>query len=230
MARNGGFSFHRRFFFMFSPSKISRRKFLSTLSLAGGGMGVTAYGRWVEPEWLEVTHTQIPFFHTPPPRALRILLLSDFHYSPGVPLELIQKSIELGLEENPDRVLLAGDFVTERLFDPVPYGKLLRGLAERVPCLACLGNHDGDVHAATRKRPANQAPVRKFLKESGIPLLDNESLAASHLGLPYEIIGLGDLWSYHSRPKQAFPDSDTGAPRLVLCHNPDTKKLLTAYR
>jgi len=215
---------------MFSPSKISRRKFLHTLTLMGGGLGVFAYGRWIEPEWLELTHTRIPFFKTAPPRALRVLLLSDFHYSRCVPLKLIQQSIETGLKENPDLVLLAGDFVTEHLYDPIPYGKLLQSLAERRPCLACMGNHDGDVHAATRKRPAYQTPVRKFLKDCGIPILDNETRSADHLGLGYEIVGLGDLWSSHCQPEQAFPVSDKGVPRLILCHNPDTKTLLDRYR
>jgi uncharacterized protein len=215
---------------MIPPQKISRRKFLHTLTLAGGGMSALAYGRWIEPEWLEVTHTQIPFFTVPPPRALRVLLLSDFHYSPSVPLALIAHSIEAGMKEKPDLALLAGDFITERLFDPIPYGKLLQGLANRLPCLACMGNHDGDVHAATRKRPAHQTPVRKFLKDCGIPILDNETRSADHTGMRYEIVGLGDLWSSQCRPEQAFPVSDAGVPRLILCHNPDTKKLLGHYR
>jgi len=209
---------------------ITRRHFIRSLSVAGGAAGILAYGHWIEPEWLEVRRERIPFFKSPPPRPLRILLLADFHYSATVPLSLIKRSIELGLAEKPDLVLLAGDFVTERLYDPVPYMAVLKGLTGRIPCLACLGNHDGDVHAETRKRPAVLEPVRHFLKQSGVPVLENQTQPWTHEGRPFEIIGLGDLWSNLCEPEKAFPKEDAGLPRLVLSHNPDSKSLLRNFR
>lgn len=209
----------------------TRRGFLVA---AGGAAGVAAlggWGRWVESGWLEVTHTPVRFFPARPERPLRLLHLSDLHYSSVVPLELIRNAIELGLRHHPDLAVLTGDFITGVV---VPswddYREVLRGLTRRVAAVACLGNHDGGIDTARPQSRADHRVVRRLLQEAGVTVLYNSSLMWAQGRSLVEIIGLGDLWSRQCHPEVAFPARDQGLPRLVLCHNPDAKELMGAWR
>ncbi|MDX6765376.1 MAG: phosphodiesterase YaeI [Candidatus Methylacidiphilales bacterium] len=207
---------------------LSRRTFLRSLALGSVGAGTLAYSRWLESDWLELTRQQVAFFPTPPNRPFRLLLMSDFHFSSVVPLDLIARAIDLGLAEKPDLALLAGDFITGHLYQPDHYRAVLQRLSDEVACLCCLGNHDGNVHQTTQKPRTGR--LRRFLSDCLLPLLHNDHLEWKHEEQAFEIIGLGDLWSGQCLPEKAFPTSDRGLPRLVLAHNPDSKSLLEKHR
>lgn len=216
------------------PRLLSRRAFLASALSATGAAAVAGWARWIEPEWLEVTHTAIPCL---PPGAspIRILHLSDLHRSSVVSLEFIARAIDLGLRHRPHLTVLTGDFVTGATIpDPEAYQDVLQRLSRHTPCLACLGNHDAVIdgwHPDTGHNPhPDHRPVRHLLQKAGITLLFNETLTWFHGRQPLEIIGLGDLWSCQCHPDAAFPAEDPNWPRLVLCHNPDTKDLLRPYR
>jgi predicted MPP superfamily phosphohydrolase len=210
------------------PLSLTRRHFLTGL---GASLTAAAYARYFEPHWLEVTHTVIPFFPTSPARAVRVLHLSDLHLSSVVPLSLIERAFELGLEQKPDLAVLTGDFITGRSIpEPDAYSRTLQQLSRRVACLACLGNHDGGINTHDPTSRAEHRHVRQFLQASGIPVLFNETLTWVHGQTPIQITGLGDLWSGQCHPDAAFPADDPGWPRLVLNHNPDAKDLLRAHR
>ena len=93
-------------------TKFSRRKFLATIGLAGLG-GVT-YVRWVEPHWLDVGRHEIHLSRNGGKTPLKVLQLSDFHASPVVSLNFIREAIRLGLKQQPDLILLTGDFITHK--------------------------------------------------------------------------------------------------------------------
>jgi predicted MPP superfamily phosphohydrolase len=111
-----------------SGSILSRRKFL--FGAGAGAVALGAYMRGVEPRWLERVRQRVPFFNTPSAAPLRVLVLTDFHYSRNVSLATIAHAVETGLAQKPDLVLLGGDFVLfNTKLDDAAYAKTLAARA-----------------------------------------------------------------------------------------------------
>jgi len=204
---------------------IGRRQFL----LGGMGMlGLSAtYGKVIEPSWFETTHHRVNFFETPDGEPVRVLALSDLHYSKYVPLEMIERAIQLGLEQGPDLILLGGDYaypLYDMAFDDAAYTKTLSPLAACAPVFACFGNHDLPVGHRANTR------LMKILTAAGANVLHNRAERLAIKGREFLLVGLGDLWKRQCLPRRAFPAKDERLPRLVLTHNPDSKELLGKYR
>src|SRR5260370_15388357 len=85
----------------------SRRAFLSLPLL---GISGTAYARYVEPTWLEVTERScaIPKLTKP----VELVHLSDFHASVVVSPSLIERAIDMAIDLKPHLFCVTGDFVT----------------------------------------------------------------------------------------------------------------------
>lgn len=208
---------------------LTRRRFLRGLGwTALGALLAGGYGRWIESEWLSVTHTSIALpgsRRRPGLRPLRVLHLSDLHaYQPWVTYEFLTRALALGLAQRPDVVCLTGDFITyAHPADVETYARVLRPLADAVPTFACLGNHDGRAHEATR--------VRDVLRAARIDLLHNRGCELTLAGRRVQFTGLGDWWAGECLPGAAFaatpPRGD--ALRLTLCHNPDAKTALLPH-
>jgi len=187
---------------------------------------VYAFG--VEPNWLERTFHQVKLPCKNLTSGVRILQLSDFHASPSVPLSLIERSVELGLETKPDVICLTGDFITDaNPFDAVEYVRILRRLSSAAPVVATLGNHDGGSWSAAVGGLDDSSVVRKLLRDSNASLLDNRSEVIRVRDQSIRFAGVGDLWSGDVYGALAFADVPAEAPAILLAHNPDTKDVLT---
>ena len=94
----------------------------------------------------------------PKGRKIRILHLSDFHFSKTVSIKDIDLALQKGLEHKPNLMMITGDFITDEL-TPEDFRKLadcLREYTRQVSTFACLGNHDGGTWS--KKEAATQAP------------------------------------------------------------------------
>ena len=60
-------------------------------------------------------------------------------------------------------------------------------------------------------------------------LLNNETVQIAIDGHHLNLCGLGDLWSGHFQPSQAFQNYDKEAPGIICCHNPDSIDHLDGY-
>ncbi len=152
----------------------------------------------------------------------KIVQLSDLHYD-GICLseELLKRAIALSNREDPDLVLITGDFVTD---DPTPITRLaarLKNLKSKNGIYGCLGNHD----VAT---PTAKNALVRALATVGIKILSNE--VAYSCGQELAIVGLADYWSSEFNPKEVFTKIAPDIPRIVLSHNPDSAAVLKKWR
>lgn len=169
-------------------------------------------------ERLTVAIPDLPADRSP----IKLVQLSDLHYD-GLRLEeeLLDRAIETTNRENPDLIILTGDYVTD---DPTPIDNLalkLKYLQSRFGIYACLGNHD--IYYRDSKEI-----VTKALTRIGIKVLWNE--IAYPLGEQLAVVGLADFWSREFRPQLIMDRIDPNTPRLVLSHNPDTAAILQKWR
>jgi hypothetical protein len=205
---------------------ISRRAFVASLAL--GSVAWTGYAHGVEPTWLNVGRHDVKTTIPGPP--LKLLHISDLHASWCVSLEYIQEAISCGLRLKPDLVCVTGDFITTKYDRFEDYQRVLSPLAAAAPTFACLGNHDGGAWSAYHHGYKDTQKVRTLVEQSGIRLLHNESYLLEARGRKVALVGVGDCYALEADPRRAFSGTiPSGAVRVVLSHNPDTKIMLEPY-
>jgi hypothetical protein len=112
----------------------------------GTATGAFAHGYLYERHQVEVTHETLDFPGLSPAlQGLRIGFISDIHRSQTVPHELIDTAVRLVLTEQPDLIVLGGDYVTwgDRRYVH-PAAEALAPLTAPHGVFAVLGNHDDD--------------------------------------------------------------------------------------
>ena len=127
---------------------LRRREVLKALAAAGVGVvtGGGAYGFLYERHRIEVTRATLQVSGWSDALAgLRIGFLTDFHRSDTVSHELIARAVSLTLAEQPDLIVLGGDYVTwgDRRFVE-PAAEALAALKAPLGVFGILGNHDDD--------------------------------------------------------------------------------------
>ncbi len=148
-------------------------------------------------------------------RPIRVALIGDVHVQgPDMPPERVARLVAAVNAARPDLILLAGDFVGDRMLATREYGDAeiaapLGGLSAPLGTYAVLGNHDH-----WRDGPA----MRRALEAAGIRVLTNQAVRAG----PLALVGADDI---HTR------NADVGAierapaalpgPALLLTHSPD---------
>jgi predicted MPP superfamily phosphohydrolase len=182
---------------------------------AGAAGALAAFVTWIEPRRLVVEHVRLELPRWPRRLSgVRVGVMADLHA--GVPhagRAAIEKWVAAMNAEQPDAVLLAGDFLDAHPFfggrlAPERVAELLAGLEP--PAVAVLGNHDW-----------SQAGARLYLalERQGIHVLENESVA---LGDPrFHVAGLADLRRRRADLPKALVSVPPGEPVLVLSHDPD---------
>lgn len=120
----------------------------SQLALAGAalvGLGGLAYARYVERLWIDVRRLWV-MVASPglPPDGLRILHLSDMHFTGQGTIERwkIQRTIKLLAGDGVDLLLITGDFIHDDGGLDAAMDLIRRLPRPRLGTFACLGNHD----------------------------------------------------------------------------------------
>lgn len=189
--------------------------------VAQGEAALTMY--WMLSEPLSIERLSIAIADLPAQLSgTKLVQLSDFHYD-GLRLseQQLLEVIHLSNQENPDLVLLTGDYVTD---DPNPILDLalkLKLLKSKLGIYACLGNHD-------IYYPHSRATVTEALTKEGITVLWNA--IATPWGPEFPLVGLADFWSREFKPDIVLEQISEETPRLVLSHNPDTAAILRQWR
>ena len=215
--------------------KESRRGFLFKSILGLGSLvGSYLYLRF-EANWLETTRKKVVIHSLKNKAPIRLLHLSDLHFSNTVSLENIDFALHTAYSLLPDICVITGDFITDQKTDNElkDMSRILSKYARKIPTFASLGNHDGGEWAGSRGGPKSSQKIEQMLKFSGIKLLQNQINSIYVKGHPITIAGVGDLWSKTCLPHKCLTKNlKTESQRtvLLLCHNPDAKELLKDYR
>jgi predicted MPP superfamily phosphohydrolase len=188
---------------------LSRRRFLQLLGGSVlGAVGLYAYGRVLEPNWIDLEQITLTVPNLPERLAgLRIAQISDIHLSEYTSPEKLFSVTRWINQLAPDFVMLTGDFVGKRAEDAAGLVDPLRTL--QMPAYAVYGNHDLWTDRGT---------VKKFLQEGGVTILTNE---ATEVAGGLYLAGLDDLWSGHPDLRAALRNVPAEAPTLLMVHEPD---------
>lgn len=217
---------------LLSTGRVIRRQIRHFKHLAlFHGIRATGYGKIFGTHRLEVHTEAVAFFRQPNARPIRLVHLSDFHASPLVPYRFIERAIDTAVAQSPDLICLTGDYISNSIYDPPTYRRILRKLADAAPTFASFGNHDGCRKAARKGGYLDPREVGKLLKSSGIRCLFNSREQTIINGQRLMLVGLGDLWSRMMSPATAFQGlpEQPGLPIILLSHNPDSKDRLINY-
>lgn len=198
---------------------MSRRRFLrrglAVLALVALALAVDAL--WLEPASLSVRPQDIASggWSCPP---IRIAVLADIHAgAPYIDREKLQRIVALTNAQQPDLILLAGDYVIDgvvggNFIPPEDTAKILAQLQAPLGRYGVLGNHDHWLGVAR---------MQQAFAAAGIPLLDNDMRKLEHAGCGFWLAGLDDITT--GKPKQ-----DTlaqwftpGEPAIAFTHSPD---------
>ncbi|UCH73399.1 MAG: metallophosphoesterase [Rhodospirillales bacterium] len=177
-----------------------------------------SWGIGVEPGLLRVTATEIaaPNWETywSP---LRIAILSDLHVgAPHIDVEHLEFIVETVNAQEPDLVLLLGDYMVDGYYEAVPpttIAPILGRLSARHGVFAVLGEHDWRT---------GDTSVQDALQAAGIKVLRNQAAAVRPAkNRRFWIVGLTDP---ASREEPNFGKAGRGIrrgePVFVMMHNP----------
>lgn len=155
-------------------------------------------------------------------RGKRVALISDLQVGMWFSnLKTIERIVKRIIEERPDLVLIAGDFIYDKRSAIGKAVELVRPLADAgLPTYAVLGNHDYAM--PTVNDPKDQAladALEEALEKAGIRVLHNEVVELSG-SEPLYLIGIGAHVPGDDDPEAALSELPEGAPRLVMMHHP----------
>jgi predicted MPP superfamily phosphohydrolase len=176
------------------------------------GLSTFAYSIAVEPRTLRLRQFRTGIPGLPEQfDGLRIAFLTDFHVGgPGAGEELTRQALEIVAQEQPDLVLLGGDYVDKGHWheDTCAFDEL-----RRFPnVIGVLGNHD---HREGTDA-ANQ--IREGMARRGVMILQNDSVSVRVRDTDVTIAGIDDPYSRHDDFATTFDGK--AWPLVLLSHAP----------
>jgi predicted MPP superfamily phosphohydrolase len=195
---------------------IGRRAVLKTL--AGTGLGVVtgagSYGYLYERHAIEVTRADVPVVGLPPALAgFRIGVITDVHRSRWVSHDDVIHAVALLMAEQPDLVVLGGDYVTfgDRQYVG-PSAEALGPLSAPHGVYGILGNHDDD-----HDMPA-------ALAARGVQVLKDARTSITLRGQMVDLVGI----RYWTRRPSDIAALIRGATNMLVLLAHDPRRLTEA--
>lgn len=182
------------------------------------GLLLLAYGVFIEPAQLVINRQYLRLPHwSPALNHLKVAVVSDLHVGTlHNTVERLHNIVATVNEQEPDLIFLLGDFVASHgrkaSLEPQTFVHELGGLKARYGVYCVLGNHDWWY---------NGEDVRSKLQTTPIHVLENSAEKVDINGTPLWIAGLADEWTRVADMRSALNKIPTGAPCVMLMHNPD---------
>lgn len=210
-------------------------------------LGVTGmHGMPLSRRWVHIHRGRMPLKGLSPDLAgLRLVQISDLHYSPVVWKSYIEQYLDFVNALQPDIVVVTGDLITGGYRYAGRIAQILRRIQAPLGVVCTFGNHD---YSMWGKRSPKQASKRgdyleQAIEAEGIHVLRNEVLRVNRGGakqyrcgdpLPPRdgslvIVGLDDEWTGKIDPDLAFQCVRPDEAILCLNHNPVNARELLTY-
>ncbi|QPJ63580.1 MAG: metallophosphoesterase [Candidatus Nitronauta litoralis] len=218
---------------LFNPL-IDRRAFIKGMA---GVLGVSALGigkGYANTDKNEIVVEKVPVKISNLPKAFKgfkIAQLSDLHSSPLVSVNHLKAAAILAKKENPDLVVLTGDFIGHKIrthrreiheFDKQYVDNIVEALSVLKPAhgiFSVLGNHD-----FWSGPEATQYLIDRFSKGLGAQWLRNDRVELQRGRDSIQLIGVDDLWQDSFSLRKAYRKVDHGRTRILLSHNPEVNE------
>ncbi|HEY1684876.1 MAG TPA: metallophosphoesterase [Tepidisphaeraceae bacterium] len=189
-------------------------------------LGMTGmHGLPMNRRWVNIHRRKMPMKNLDPAfDGLKLVQISDLHYSPVVWRRYIIQYIEWVNEIAPDIVVVTGDLITGGYRYAHRIATILSHLNAPRGVICTFGNHDYSIYGKTAPSEGRRRAdyLEKCLQQRGLTVLRNETLLIKDVNAsrPLAIVGLDDEWSGAIDAESAFYGLDPKLPIVCLNHNP----------
>jgi predicted MPP superfamily phosphohydrolase len=149
---------------------------------------------------------------------LRIAHLTDIHVGRVTPYAVQREAVALTNAQNPDLVVITGDFVCHSQLYLDQLTEIARSFT--APVVAVLGNHD---------YWAGADEVRAALVRAHVEVLSNRNTIITIRHQKLQIVGLDDAYTGHARRDEADKGLRPEVPTLALSHIAEEADALWKY-
>jgi uncharacterized protein len=167
----------------------------------------------IEPNWLQVKQVNLTLPHLSPEfKGYRIVQITDIHAGDWLQQSQLERIVEMVNRQQPDLVVLTGDYVTRSPKDGADILKsTLSKLHPRDRSLAVLGNHD---------YYAGGKAIAAILETAGIQVLENDVYSLKRGEATLHIAGVGSLMADKIDLDRVLAKLKDGEA-IMLAHEPD---------
>ncbi|MDX1991873.1 MAG: metallophosphoesterase [bacterium] len=185
-------------------------------SLGLGGGAAYTYGRFIEPENIEVTEHDVLLPHLDAEfHGYRIAQISDIHFDSYMTRARLEKIVEKVNAQHPDLIVFTGDFITHHIRYVIEdLTEALRGLHAPDGVLAVPGNHD-------HKKALEIVKLRQMMRDLGIHDLSNTVCTIRRENAALHIAGVDSMIARRARLDLALAALPSNGAAILLAHEPD---------
>jgi predicted MPP superfamily phosphohydrolase len=125
-------------------------------------LSIALYAYYIEPFWIKTINYQISSAGINE----KIVFISDTHFGENYSRENLEKVVSEINAQNPDLVILGGDYIDKNPKYTAEYFEIIKKLEAKDGIFAVLGNHDMNSHLLSK--------VKAGLQLDNINLLENK--------------------------------------------------------
>lgn len=193
------------------PKYMAKEIFIITMLIS---VSVLTYG-FFEAKQIQIKKVTIETNKLPAEiKKLKIVQISDVHFSPLISVNTAKKIYKLVMSQNPDLIVSTGDLLDIAIRNYEEVAKVMRKLQAPMGKYAVTGNHEfiADIKYS-----------EEFTKKAGFKMIRNKTVSVSNI---LNLAGVDDLsaarFGVFNLPKESeiFKGIDTNKYTILLKHQP----------